>query len=174
MITFTCPACQAALESPDHTAGQKVHCPKCGQRLLIPPPMPRPILNRTMLGQATTPLPTSSSPPPEPVVWVGVRCYDCDRAIPEGESVRHDISSGGGGLGAWWPLILLSGGSLWLVLLLMGTSSSEEYHRVSICLECSNERIQRQNWSRALGCVVFLAVLLAIGIITLVVLSSHH
>src|SRR5215831_8906090 len=115
MIPFTCPACQAALESQDHTTGQNVNCPKCGQRLLIPPPMPRPILNRTMLGQAITPLPTSSSPPLEPVVWVGVRCYDCDRAIPEGESVRHDISRGGGGLWALWPLLLLSAGSLWLV-----------------------------------------------------------
>src|SRR5262249_2088657 len=136
MIAFICPACQSALESPDHTTGQKVNCPKCGQRLLIPPPMPRPMRNRTMLGPVIARSSTPPAPQAEPVVCVGIRCYNCDRAVPEGESVRHDISRGGG-LGAWWPLLLLSGGSLWLILLLM--NPTEQSHEMSLCLECNDE-----------------------------------
>jgi hypothetical protein len=61
---------------------------------------------------------------------------------------------------------------LWLALLFMNTAG--ESHWISLCLECSDTRIRRQNRARAIGCVVFLAVLVAIGIIALVVLSSHR
>ena len=36
MIRFACPTCKSVLHSPDQTAGGKVACPQCGQRLLIP------------------------------------------------------------------------------------------------------------------------------------------
>lgn len=49
-IRFNCPACNASLKMPDASVGKKGHCPKCGQRLYVPPPMksasPR---NHTML-----------------------------------------------------------------------------------------------------------------------------
>jgi phage FluMu protein Com len=38
MLRFACPACNAVMNSPDGTAGVKVACPKCGQRLQIPAP----------------------------------------------------------------------------------------------------------------------------------------
>jgi DNA-directed RNA polymerase subunit M/transcription elongation factor TFIIS len=39
MIRFACPNCQAVLQSPAQTAGDKVECPKCGQRARIPNPV---------------------------------------------------------------------------------------------------------------------------------------
>jgi hypothetical protein len=48
MIRFACPACQTVLQSPDPGAGNKVACPKCGQRLQIPGAPAR--RNRTVLG----------------------------------------------------------------------------------------------------------------------------
>ncbi|MHB1423152.1 MAG: TFIIB-type zinc ribbon-containing protein [Gemmataceae bacterium] len=39
MIRFACPTCKAALQAPAQTAGDKVACPKCGQRVLIPNPV---------------------------------------------------------------------------------------------------------------------------------------
>jgi DNA-directed RNA polymerase subunit RPC12/RpoP len=37
-IHYCCPRCTRPLESPGHLAGQKVHCPDCGQRLQVPQP----------------------------------------------------------------------------------------------------------------------------------------
>ncbi len=39
MIRFTCPACKSILQSPGPTAADKVACPNCGQRLLVPNPV---------------------------------------------------------------------------------------------------------------------------------------
>lgn len=61
MIRFSCPTCRKALKAPDHGAGQKVHCPRCGQRVLIPPPIE--VQNRTVLGEPM-PAPAIVSPPP--------------------------------------------------------------------------------------------------------------
>jgi DNA-directed RNA polymerase subunit RPC12/RpoP len=36
MIRFTCPACHGAVSHP--TAGDKLPCPHCGQRLQVPSP----------------------------------------------------------------------------------------------------------------------------------------
>jgi hypothetical protein len=38
MFDYACPACCAVLTAPDHAVGRKATCPKCGQRLRIPPP----------------------------------------------------------------------------------------------------------------------------------------
>jgi hypothetical protein len=41
-IRYRCPHCNAVQEAPDHSAGAKVACPSCGQRLQLParPPSP--------------------------------------------------------------------------------------------------------------------------------------
>jgi hypothetical protein len=38
MIAFKCPTCQQVMNTPDEAGGQKLACPKCGQRLQVPPP----------------------------------------------------------------------------------------------------------------------------------------
>ena len=57
MIRFACPACSVVMNCPDDKAGVKVGCPRCGQRLEIPP-APK----GTMLGK---PLPPRSRLPAE-------------------------------------------------------------------------------------------------------------
>ncbi len=39
MIRFSCSACRKPLEAEDRGAGRTVACPKCGQQLLVPPPI---------------------------------------------------------------------------------------------------------------------------------------
>jgi DNA-directed RNA polymerase subunit RPC12/RpoP len=76
MIRFGCPRCKAVLEVQDRRAGDKVPCPRCGQRILVPDaPAPRPAPeNATVLGawekkappvraQATTPAPPPGGKP---------------------------------------------------------------------------------------------------------------
>jgi len=46
-IRFKCPTCQASLTAGDGKAGSKLPCPKCGQRLQVPPPP----VNHTILGE---------------------------------------------------------------------------------------------------------------------------
>src|SRR6266851_146361 len=53
MIRFSCPTCRKVLKSPDHGVGRKTFCPRCGQRLLIPSPIPIQVQNKTILGQPT-------------------------------------------------------------------------------------------------------------------------
>ncbi len=50
MIRFQCPTCQKVLKAPDEGTGRKINCPKCGQRLQIPPPIQA--QNKTVLGQS--------------------------------------------------------------------------------------------------------------------------
>jgi hypothetical protein len=47
MIRFQCPACNVILQGSDAQAGNKIACPKCGQRLQIP----QPPANPTVLGK---------------------------------------------------------------------------------------------------------------------------
>jgi DNA-directed RNA polymerase subunit RPC12/RpoP len=61
MIRCLCPTCRAVLEYPDDKAGQKVHCPKCTERLLVPSPVR--VQNHTVLGQLLT-----TSPNPKPAI----------------------------------------------------------------------------------------------------------
>jgi DNA-directed RNA polymerase subunit RPC12/RpoP len=62
MIHFSCPSCRNSLMSPDEAAGTKIACPKCGQRLLIPPPVQA--QNKTVLG-ISVPEPISPNLPPQ-------------------------------------------------------------------------------------------------------------
>jgi hypothetical protein len=39
MIRFSCSACQKMLQAEDQSAGRTVSCPKCGQHLVVPPPI---------------------------------------------------------------------------------------------------------------------------------------
>jgi len=61
MVNFTCPVCETLCSHP--TAGVKVYCPKCGQKLLVPTPR-----NKTVLGTSSpvTSSPTSAGPTPAP------------------------------------------------------------------------------------------------------------
>jgi hypothetical protein len=61
MIRFSCPVCQKVLKAPDHGTGQKCSCPRCGQKLVVPPPFQ--FENRTILG---LPLPSAADSPPVP------------------------------------------------------------------------------------------------------------
>jgi hypothetical protein len=67
MIRFACPACKSILESPDRKAGNKVPCPKCGQRLQIPGGTVS--RTRTILGAllpSRGPKAVAQAPPPLP------------------------------------------------------------------------------------------------------------
>lgn len=63
MIRFGCPTCRSVLESPERKAGDKIACPKCGQRLQVPAP-PR---NKTVLG-TIFPEPSGQFRPVDPPV----------------------------------------------------------------------------------------------------------
>lgn len=90
-IRFTCPTCLMVIESPDAAANQKVECPKCTQRLLVPPLDES--KRKTVLGMPATqeqPTPpkavsqkkgdaTSNLPP----------LRDVDRRIAQLETFRH-------------------------------------------------------------------------------------
>jgi hypothetical protein len=48
MIRFACPTCQKIIKAPDEGAGRKFPCPRCGQLLVVPPPLYQ--KNKPMLG----------------------------------------------------------------------------------------------------------------------------
>ncbi|GEM_PF-6749231 len=73
MIRFRCGNCQTLCSYP--TAGEKVSCPKCGQKLLVPSLPPPPAQNKTVLGvlEPSTSivqpsLPTAQLPFAEPII----------------------------------------------------------------------------------------------------------
>jgi DNA-directed RNA polymerase subunit RPC12/RpoP len=76
MIRFACPTCQSVLDSPDDSAGDKLACPRCGQRLQVPTP-PAPPPNKTVLGAL---LPGEGGP--ASAAGVAVTCPGCGRTIP--------------------------------------------------------------------------------------------
>src|SRR5262245_59964192 len=47
-IRFACPVCKTAMKAPAQNAVQKLNCPKCGQRIQIPPPPRRTILAESL------------------------------------------------------------------------------------------------------------------------------
>ncbi|MGH7169139.1 MAG: hypothetical protein ACRELG_02535 [Gemmataceae bacterium] len=68
MIRFTCPTCKTVLQAPGEKAGEKVACPKCGQRLLAPNPVKPGAGNKTVLGSL---LPDSAGSPTVPALgWL--------------------------------------------------------------------------------------------------------
>ena len=77
MIRFFCPRCRAVLEAPNHRSGDKIHCPKCHQRLQIPGPpksqtvlasvVPKPIvIDPCQLQSTPKPAPSSETDPHSP------------------------------------------------------------------------------------------------------------
>jgi DNA-directed RNA polymerase subunit RPC12/RpoP len=79
MIHFRCPVCRAALEAPDDKGGTKVPCSRCGQRLLIPPP----IRNKTILAESLPGDPPSPSPSPNVPVGACPACKTPVSVPPE-------------------------------------------------------------------------------------------
>lgn len=51
MIHFSCPTCLKKLRTPEEMTGSKVRCPKCQQKLLVPPPVRSAAHNKTVLGK---------------------------------------------------------------------------------------------------------------------------
>jgi hypothetical protein len=147
-----CPGCQTQLTVPPALQGGWAFCPRCRWEFAVAAPV---------------------SPS---LVYLGVRCYDCDRAIPEGESVRQTRHEGD--IGQWWPLLFLAGKAWLIVLLLMASSAAE---RVSLCPECSWKRERRECiWKRErrggrdfiIGCLGALLTAVAIAVTVLVVSQS--
>jgi hypothetical protein len=62
MMRFQCPTCQKKLKAPDDAVGQKTSCPRCGQRLQVPPPFQA--RDKTVLGE---PMPDAAALPSEGV-----------------------------------------------------------------------------------------------------------
>jgi len=93
MIRFQCPACQKVLKAEDRGAGTKINCPKCGQRLLVPPPVQ--VENNTVLARPLPPHPTTELPGSEPQTGsippgqLFFGCPGCGRAIPV---LPHELS----------------------------------------------------------------------------------
>jgi DNA-directed RNA polymerase subunit RPC12/RpoP len=67
-MNFTCPTCSQSMQCPDHFAGKKATCPKCGQKILIPtPPKPVPMpTNKTTLGKLDEDVSTTDAIPVTP------------------------------------------------------------------------------------------------------------
>lgn len=59
MVRFQCPSCRKVLDAQEQQCGQKIQCPGCGQRLLIPPPTQ--VRSKTVLAESM-PGPASPSP----------------------------------------------------------------------------------------------------------------
>jgi hypothetical protein len=95
------------LKVPTRGAGQKLNCPKCGQRLIVPtPPQPE---NRTILGKL---LPESASPLPQ---WMG----QPSATVPKAVRTAKDEDTPHSGLGIASFLIAMLVGGLDLILLLV-------------------------------------------------------
>src|SRR5262245_13010668 len=66
MIRFSCPMCHMVLQADASQARLKMPCPRCGQRLQVPPPA----VNKTVLGSLlpaggpTRTAPAAAGPPP--------------------------------------------------------------------------------------------------------------
>ena len=124
MIRFQCPTCLKRLKAPDGGAGRKISCPKCGQRLLIPPPV-RPQKqpqDRTALGQ---PMPDPDAPPaPSPLPPPGPPPGDA----PQGQALVDHSGSSWRGKAARQLFRLLAGGlflTLFLAVVLWFSPSSD-------------------------------------------------
>lgn len=87
MIRFQCPTCLKNLKAPDDGGGHKTHCPRCGQRLFVPPPFQAPARNKTIMGQPQSSPPEwldefraaegKSKPPSEPQQPSGHALFEC-------------------------------------------------------------------------------------------------
>jgi len=75
MIRFRCPNCSSILSVPDHAIGKKGTCPKCAQRLQVPPPIRRPtVIGAAPPGVSLVPMPqvaTSNETQSDPELSIG-------------------------------------------------------------------------------------------------------
>lgn len=65
ILRFSCPTCAFVMKCPRLSAGQKVACINCGQRVLIPAPKPKPV-NKTTLGKLEGSESAATAPPEAP------------------------------------------------------------------------------------------------------------
>src|SRR5262249_11993522 len=79
MIRFQCPTCQQTLTTSDDSTGRKMKCPRCGQKLLVPPPATPLPQSKTLLGQTVPPAAATSQ-----AKGLAVNCPGCGRSIPFG------------------------------------------------------------------------------------------
>jgi hypothetical protein len=95
VIRFQC-TCGKVLKAPDHGIGRKVTCPRCGQRLLVPAPVP--VSSCTVLGKALRDSqPARGAAPPSGVNTAAappdgqllVACPGCGRSTPV---LSHELS----------------------------------------------------------------------------------
>jgi transcription elongation factor Elf1 len=64
-MIFNCPTCASAFRCPDTSAGRKIICQNCGQKILIPkPPMPAPT-DHTIIGKIDLEEMMGSTVPPQ-------------------------------------------------------------------------------------------------------------
>jgi predicted Zn finger-like uncharacterized protein len=92
MIRFSCPKCQAVIKVDDHRAGEKVYCPTCSQKLLIPTPPPPPVPNPTVLGQLE---PTAGQTVIAEVLPAAPDPFDFDAPPPPPPPVPYPIGAPG-------------------------------------------------------------------------------
>jgi hypothetical protein len=124
-IDYRCPSCRNLLCSDEQYAGKTGSCPLCGQLLTVPFP--------PCVGRLPQPFPLQQ------VVRVetAVRCHDCDRLIPEGQSVRRTIRVGGFGV-IEEVLLLLFLAPVWIIVALLWNPVKSQ--TVSLCRYCNANR----------------------------------
>ena len=174
MPAVICPRCAATVSLPDPWSAPGYTCPLCHTPTTLELAIPKLPLLKTS-GKVERGEEEEDERPrrrgrPEAtrVVHVtSVRCYDCDRAIPEGLSVRRALRSGG----FFWPvLLLLLLGPLGLVFLIVGLflMAPATSKKVSLCERCNEERDRKkakkqlQAWVWAVGIVLFIVLFFAL------------
>lgn len=133
-LVFPCPSCTHSIEYAS-LAGQKINCPKCGQKLLLPTVatdhtilVPRSTFEELVDVQAATPPPFKPQPPLPPrrrEHW-RFRCPYCGSSRPP--EIEHKVSGGGVAM----CIILLF---LFFPLFWLGLFIKEEQR---FCRDCGN------------------------------------
>jgi DNA-directed RNA polymerase subunit RPC12/RpoP len=165
MIHFACPTCKSVLQVAAQKAGDKVACPKCSQRLLVPNPVKPAASNKIVLGSLLpstvtyggnedTPLIPPTGNPSPAVPWI--RCYDCGQPVPIAQGQRRDVKTGtySGVLGDFSHLTNWFWG---------GVSS-----RVDLCPACAGKR-DRTNRMQLWGLLAILVAAVLFLVISLLI-----
>jgi predicted RNA-binding Zn-ribbon protein involved in translation (DUF1610 family) len=79
-IKFNCPDCGGSIEVPESSAGKRVTCPNCEQRLTVPDD----VVEAETFGVSSTPSPSDSSPSSEREGNDRRPCPMCGEMIPVG------------------------------------------------------------------------------------------
>jgi DNA-directed RNA polymerase subunit M/transcription elongation factor TFIIS len=82
-LRFACPRCRSVLEAPIHKAGEKVPCPKCGQRLQVPGPTREKTVLADALPESMNRAAARGAPPvrTSAPLTIAVACPGCGRRI---------------------------------------------------------------------------------------------